>query len=333
MSKISLQEPEVLNEARIRDHEIMMFDINGSKYYFTCEATDTSTGFAHTCWLEKGLNPSQTIGYGKSRYYNRTWESFTYQSVMLKAIENAKEDYPDLVQDLDELEKLVEGGKKTNITEDVDEEEEVKDEISVDEIPDVAPEEPIVVSNEINDYGDMLKGSINTLVSLVWDIINTAKEVTKDPSFAGGYPEVMEIINKFIDEETINVGMLNKALEVVDSSSVDLMKQGEEKAEEIVSNIEEVSDEEEVKEEPVDESLSQETGKFYDDFKKKYGKDLNELIYGDEGFMKSMYPNGFPDFKGDVIYSEKYWNEFVQWAKDIKGIEIKPEEDTFEKQL
>ena len=49
--------------------------------------------------------------------------------------------------------------------------------------------------------------------------------------------------------------------------------------------------------------------------------------------MKSMYPNGFPDFKGDVIYSEKYWNEFVQWAKDIKGIEIKPEEDTFEKQL
>ena len=41
--------------------------------------------------------------------------------------------------------------------------------------------------------------------------------------------------------------------------------------------------------------------------------------------MKSCYPNGFPDFAGDVIYSEKYWNEFEKWLKDTKGIELHEE--------
>ena len=75
-------------------------------------------------------------------------------------------------------------------------------------------------------------------------------------------------------------------------------------------------------EENLNESQSQEIGKYYDDFSKKYNIDLNELVYGEDGFMNSCYPDGFPDFAGDVIYSEKYWNEFEKWLKDTKGIEL-----------
>ena len=62
--------------------------------------------------------------------------------------------------------------------------------------------------------------------------------------------------------------------------------------------------------EPYDESLnesqSQEIAQSYKNLSKLHGVDLEDLVYGEGGFMKSRYPNGFPDFAGDIIYSEKY---------------------------
>ena len=72
------------------------------------------------------------------------------------------------------------------------------------------------------------------------------------------------------------------------------------------------------------ESQAQEIGQEYDRLSKKYGIDFEELVYGEAGFMKTKYPNNFPDFAGDVIYSEKYWNELVEFAKE-KGIDLKEE--------
>lgn len=69
------------------------------------------------------------------------------------------------------------------------------------------------------------------------------------------------------------------------------------------------------------ESQSQEISSEYNRLSKKYGIDFENLVYGEEGFMKTKYPNNFPDFAGDVIYSEKYWNELVEFAKE-KGIEL-----------
>ena len=71
----------------------------------------------------------------------------------------------------------------------------------------------------------------------------------------------------------------------------------------------------------LDESQSQEISGEYDRLSKKYGIDFEDLVYGEEGFMKTKYPNNFPDFAGDVIYSEKYWNELVEFAKE-KGIDL-----------
>lgn len=62
------------------------------------------------------------------------------------------------------------------------------------------------------------------------------------------------------------------------------------------------------------ESQAQEISASYKALSKKYDVDLEELVYGKNGFMETKYPNGFPDFAGDIIYSEKYWNEFIKWA-------------------
>ena len=77
----------------------------------------------------------------------------------------------------------------------------------------------------------------------------------------------------------------------------------------------------------LEESLAQEIGQEYRRLSKKYGIDFNDLVYGKDGFMKSMYPDNpdyvyFPDFNGDVIFSEKHWNELVDWAEKNKGIKL-----------
>ena len=69
-------------------------------------------------------------------------------------------------------------------------------------------------------------------------------------------------------------------------------------------------------------SLSQEIGSIYDHLSDYYGVDFNDLVYGDKGFMKTKYPQGFPDFKGDLVYSQKYGDEFEKWAKENRGIDF-----------
>ena len=69
-------------------------------------------------------------------------------------------------------------------------------------------------------------------------------------------------------------------------------------------------------------SLSQEIGSTYNHLSDFYGVDLDELVYGEDGFMKTQYPYNFPDFRGDVVYSPKYWDEFEKWAKEEKGVDF-----------
>ena len=69
------------------------------------------------------------------------------------------------------------------------------------------------------------------------------------------------------------------------------------------------------------ESQAQEIGQTYKNLSKKFGFDVEDLVYGKDGFMNTKYPEGFPDFAGDVIYSEKYWNELVDFAKE-KGLKL-----------
>lgn len=69
-------------------------------------------------------------------------------------------------------------------------------------------------------------------------------------------------------------------------------------------------------------SMSQEIKSLYDELSDKYGIDLENLIYGEQGFMNTKYPNDFPDFNGDVVYSPKYWAELDNWFKENTGMSL-----------
>lgn len=88
------------------------------------------------------------------------------------------------------------------------------------------------------------------------------------------------------------------------------------------------------------ESQSQEISGEYKRLKDEFGVDVEDLVYGKGNFLYSVYPeewnkavgsrtgeeapangNKF-DFDGDIIYSGKYWDEFVDWCKREKGIDL-----------
>lgn len=62
--------------------------VNDKTYNLTCFSQDTRDGFRHVCYRGlytypyKGLRP-----LAKCNYLNRTWERWTYQSVLREAIE------------------------------------------------------------------------------------------------------------------------------------------------------------------------------------------------------------------------------------------------------
>ena len=77
--------------------EVFRAEVNGKNYTFTCYSQGTSYGFRHICC--EGFSNTTVARYvkddiiAKATYYNRTWESFKYETVLRKAIEvQPKED-------------------------------------------------------------------------------------------------------------------------------------------------------------------------------------------------------------------------------------------------
>lgn len=60
--------------------------INGESYFFHCYTTDTRNGFCHTCWCDQLNGLTSKSDTTKVSYYNRTWESFPYETVLYRAI-------------------------------------------------------------------------------------------------------------------------------------------------------------------------------------------------------------------------------------------------------
>lgn len=60
------------------------FTVNGETFSFYCETTNTRSGFCHHAYLwGLGYHGEHT----RVSYYNRTWESFGYETVMRRAVE------------------------------------------------------------------------------------------------------------------------------------------------------------------------------------------------------------------------------------------------------
>ena len=81
---------------KLYGREVFRATVNGQDYTFTCYGQSTSYGFRHICTL--GYNDTTECRYVKSdiiakaTYYNRTWESFKYETVLHRGIENLNAD-------------------------------------------------------------------------------------------------------------------------------------------------------------------------------------------------------------------------------------------------
>lgn len=81
---------------KLYGRQVFRATVDGREFTFTCYGQGTSYGFRHIC--TRGENNFHTVnGYvrdkiiAKATYYNRTWESFQYETVLAKGIENLYE--------------------------------------------------------------------------------------------------------------------------------------------------------------------------------------------------------------------------------------------------
>ena len=80
---------------KLHDRQVFRAEVNGKNFAFTCYRQNTSYGFRHICTL--GHNNTAECKWikrdiiAKACYYNRTWEEFTYQTVLRNGIENLSE--------------------------------------------------------------------------------------------------------------------------------------------------------------------------------------------------------------------------------------------------
>ena len=141
-----------------------------------------------------------------------------------------------------------------SLEEDIEEEDDL---LELEEPMDEEPiedniEEPVEeVTQEMADNAYLMQ--INDLIASEYAKIDNVKSIiaTFDTEDAiQNNSEVISILNTFIDDTTISIGMLTKASELVDSDASSLMQQGIEKAEEVIGNDNE--------EEIVEESLTEE---------------------------------------------------------------------------
>jgi hypothetical protein len=79
-----------------KQYDIQWFSakVNGKEIEFRCYTTNTRYGFCHTV-QSKTYSTTDT----KVSYYNRTWERFTYESALKRAIEKLPTDIQQAVYD------------------------------------------------------------------------------------------------------------------------------------------------------------------------------------------------------------------------------------------
>ncbi|MBO7734833.1 MAG: hypothetical protein J6S67_19895 [Methanobrevibacter sp.] len=107
-----------IEEAKSYNSRVFTYKVGDKTYRFYCHTEDTKYGFRHLCDV---FYNGQPVAYATSKYYNRTWETFDYQSVMKKAsdlISNATEDEKkDLIDQIEDGEGIREGCEENKCAE------------------------------------------------------------------------------------------------------------------------------------------------------------------------------------------------------------------------
>lgn len=102
-----VMEAKKLQERKYSESTWYMYEVDGVKYNFLCRTWETSQSWGHEVELKEGY---RTIATARCRYYNRTWEMFTYQTCMEKAIDEAIKSGADEAK-MNELISQVEKGR------------------------------------------------------------------------------------------------------------------------------------------------------------------------------------------------------------------------------
>lgn len=81
---------------------------------------------------------------------------------------------------------------------------------------------------EKNAYKDLINSSIKLELDANSNLTSVIATFTDSK-----YKEALDILNTILDEKTVQIGMLNKILEMIDGKTEDLLDQGQQKAEDI----------------------------------------------------------------------------------------------------
>lgn len=116
--------------------------------------------------------------------------------------------------------------------------------ISLDEIdtmqisdPEQQKTEQEVPENIINNA---CQDIINNLIQSAWNFVSevnsTIATIDYDFKDEKTKKEIIELLNTVVDDATVNIGILHKVFELLNSEKADLLNSGQEKAEEIINN-------------------------------------------------------------------------------------------------
>ena len=100
-----------LKSAKYGSPEWHTYKIGDNEYEFKCQTWETRGGWGHSVTLYDTRN-FDIIAEVDVRYYNRTWESFTFQTAMLKACREAMNKYDNLEADMNQLYDRIEEGDR-----------------------------------------------------------------------------------------------------------------------------------------------------------------------------------------------------------------------------
>ena len=100
-----------------------------------------------------------------------------------------------------------------------------------------------IIPNEVPEDKDVIKNAylaaLNNVLNATWDIISELNSVIATSEVANDCPnkeDVKNILNTIVDDTTITIGMLNKAIELVNPKFGELINQGENKAEDSIES-------------------------------------------------------------------------------------------------
>ena len=113
--------------------------------------------------------------------------------------------------------------------------------IALDQVNDIqTSEEENTQEVPENLINNACQDIVNNLIQSAWNFISeinsTIATIEYDFKDEKTKKEITELLNSIVDDSTINIGILHKVFELLNSEKANLLASGQEKAEEIISS-------------------------------------------------------------------------------------------------